>query len=77
MIDLNEMVQRQQYGAELLNQLQEDEKTILQHYCSMSAEALLQVGADRKAPVNEVIINAMKNGIALGLKLNIQNGEVK
>jgi len=77
MIDLNEMLKRQQNGAMLIENLQSDEKTILQHFCSLSAEGLLQLGQQRKAPVNEIVINALKNGIALGLQLMIENGEVK
>lgn len=77
MIDLNEMIKRQQNGSMLIENLNQDEKAILQHFCSLSAEGLLQLGAERKAPVNEIVINAMKNGMALGLQLMIENGEVK
>lgn len=77
MIDLKEMIQRQQNGAMLIENLQPDEKAILQHFCSLSAEGLLDLGKQRQAPVNEIIINAMRNGIALGLQLIVENGEVK
>lgn len=77
MIDLKDMIQRQQNGAMLIENLQPDEKSILQHYCSLSAEGLLQLGSERKAPINEIVINAMRNGIALGLQLMIENREVK
>jgi len=77
MIDLKEMIQRQQNGAMLIENLQADEKAILQHFCSLSAEGLLQLGEQRKAPVNEIVLNAMRNGIALGLQLIVENGEVK
>ena len=77
MIDLNEMIKRQQNGSALIEQLDTDEKEILQHFCSLSAEGLLELGKQRNAPVNEIVINALKNGIALGLQLMIENGEVK
>lgn len=77
MIDLNKMIQRQQNGAMLIEQLKPDEKAILQHFCSLSAEGLLELGNQRHATVNEVVINAMRNGIALGLQLMIESGEVK
>jgi len=77
MIDLNEMIKRQQNGSALIEQLDTDEKEILQHFCSLAAEGLLELGANRKASMNEIIINAMKNGIALGLQLMVENGEVK
>ncbi|GAI95879.1 unnamed protein product, partial [marine sediment metagenome] len=38
---------------------------------------LLRVGAQRKAPVDEVVINSFKNGIALGLRLTVAGGEVQ
>lgn len=77
MIDLKEMIERQQNGTMLIDQLNPDEKAILQHYCSLSAQALLELAASRKAPVNEAVINAFRNGIGLGLQLMIENGEVK
>jgi len=76
-IDLQDMIQRQQNGAALIEHLNPDEKAILKHFCSVSAEGLLKLGQSRKAPVNEILINAMRNGIALGLQLMIENGEVK
>jgi len=77
MIDLNEMIKRQQNGAALIENLNQDEKAILQHFCSLSAEGLMELGEKRNAPVNEIIINAMKNGLAMGLQLMIEDGEVK
>jgi len=77
MIDLNEMIKRQQNGGALIENLNQDEKAILQHFCSLSAEGLLDLGKQRNAPVNEIIVNAMKNGLALGLQLMIEDGEVK
>jgi len=77
MIDLKEMIQRQQNGAALIQNLNQDEREILQHFCSLSSEGLLELGKQRNAPINEILINAMKNGIALGLQLMIENGEVK
>ena len=77
MIDLKDMIQRQQNGAMLIENLQPDEKEILQHYCSLSAQGLLDMGKQRGATINEIIINAMRNGIALGLQLMIENREVK
>ncbi|MBA7607050.1 hypothetical protein ES703_14202 [subsurface metagenome] len=77
MIDFNEMKQRQEVGMQAIDSLIDDEKMVLKHYCSLATEALLRVGAQRKSPVEEVVINAFKNGIALGLRLSITNGEVQ
>jgi len=46
-------------------------------YCSLVTDALLRAGAQRKAPVNEVVVNAYKNGIALGLRLTVADGEIR
>lgn len=77
MIDFQEMTRRQQEGLKQIDALQGDEGDILKHYCSLATEALLRLGAQRKAPVDQVVINSFKNGIALGLQLQITNGEVQ
>lgn len=77
MIDLTEMIERQKNGVMLIEQLEPDEKDILKHYCSISAQALLELGEKQNAPINEVVINAVRTGIGLGLQLLIDNGEVK
>jgi hypothetical protein len=77
LIDLKEMIQRQQLGVQLIEQLVPDEKAVLQHYCSMAAEGLIDLAKKRNAPTNELVINAMKNGVALGLLLIFEDGQVK
>ena len=77
MIDFNEMTACQKAGLELVDTLQGDEKAILQHYLSLNTEALLRMASQAKKPFDEVVINALKNGIALGLKLEIINAEVR
>lgn len=77
MIDFEEMKRRQEEGLKQVDSLEGDEKTVLMHYCNLTTEALLRVGVQRKAPVNEVVVNALKNGIALGLRLIVAEGEVR
>jgi len=77
MIDFAEMKQYQEEGQKDIDSLEGDEKDILQHYCSLGTEALLRLGAQRKAPVDQVVINAFRTGIALGLKLQVTAGEVR
>ena len=77
MIDFEEMKQRQEAGQQDLDSLVDDEKTVLRHYCSLATEALLRLGAQKKAPVDQVVINSFRTGIALGLRLSITNGEVQ
>ncbi len=77
MIDFEDMKQRQEVGQQDIDSLIDDEKTVLKHYCSLATEALLRLGAQKKAPVDQVVINSFRTGIALGLRLSITNGEVQ
>jgi len=77
MIDFNEMKQRQEEGQQDIASLVDDEKTVLKHYCSLATEALLRLGVQKKAPVDQVVINSFRTGIALGLRLSITGGEVQ
>lgn len=77
MIDFNEMKQKQEEGQQDIDSLVDDEKTVLKHYCSLATEALLRLGAQRKSPVDQVVINAFRTGIALGLRLTVAGGEIQ
>jgi len=77
MIDFAEMKRCQEEGQRDIDSLEGDERDILKHYCSLGTEALLRLGLRGKHPVDEVVINAFRTGIALGLKLTIINGEVQ
>ena len=77
MIDFEAMNRRQQEGLTDIDSLQEDEKMVLQHYCSLATEALLKMGLQRKAPVDQVVVNAFRLGIALGFHLTVAAGEVR
>ena len=77
MIDFHEMKRCQEEGQRDISSLGDDERDILKHYCSLATEALLKLGVQRKAPVDEVVINAFRSGIALGLHLKVTAGEVR
>ncbi len=77
MIDLNEMAALSQRGVQKVEALTGIEKDLLKNFCSVATEALMQMAVQRHAPVDEIVVNAFKNGIALGLELSIVNGEVK
>ena len=77
MIDFEDMKRRQEEGLNMVDSLQEDESMVLRHYCSLSTEALMKMGAQRQSSTDQVVINAIKGGIALGLRLQITNGEIK
>jgi len=76
MIDFQDMNSRQQAGLSEINSLQDDERAVLQHYCSLATEALMKTGDQRKAPIDQMVINAYRYGIALGLQLQITQGEL-
>ena len=77
MIDFQKLLKEQQLGDKQLAELTEQEKTVLSHYCWLSADGLLKLGAQKKASVNDIVMNAFRNGIALGLRVSIVNKEVK
>ena len=77
MIDFNDMKQRQEVGQQDIDSLVDDEKTVLKHYCSLATEALLRLGSQQKSPVDQVVVNAFRLGIALGLHLTVAGGEVR
>ncbi|MDD4984458.1 MAG: hypothetical protein PHQ43_01515 [Dehalococcoidales bacterium] len=76
MIDFDDMKRRQEDGLTLLESLQEDESMVLRHYCSLATEALMKMSEQRQSPTDQVVINALRYGIALGLRLKITAGEV-
>jgi hypothetical protein len=77
MIDFKEMVKRQKQGVDRINSLSEDEGAVLRHFCSLAAEGINQAATKRNAPLEDTIFNGYINGVALGLQLIIENGEVK
>ena len=77
MIDFDDMKRRQEEGQKLVDSLQEDESMVLRHYCSLATEALMKIGDQRESPTDQVVINALKNGIALGLRLQVAEGELQ
>ncbi|MFH0847181.1 MAG: hypothetical protein V1894_03885 [Chloroflexota bacterium] len=77
MIDFDDMKRRQEEGLNLVDSLQEDESAVIRHYCSLATEALIKMGAQRQSSTDQVVINALKNGIALGLRLQVKKGELQ
>ena len=77
MIDLDDMMNRQQEGLKLVDSLQEEEFAVLRHYCSLTTEVLMDTSAKRQFPVDKIVINALKHGVALGLRLQIAEGEIR
>lgn len=76
MIDFNDMNKRQQEGLIVIDSLEEDENQVLRHYCSLASEALMKMGAKQQSPIDQMVINAYKYGIALGLRLQATKGKL-
>lgn len=75
MLDLNALIQKQKEGNQLLAGLQEDETVILQNYALLAARGILQ--AKRGESVTNLVLNAFRNGICLGLGLEATAGQIQ
>ncbi len=76
MLDFDTMMKLQKEGLQQIGTLQGETKGDLQLLCSLNTEALLKMGAQNKAPFDEVVVNAIKTGVALGLRVEIVNGQL-
>ena len=74
MLDLNQLIAKQNEGNHLLSALTEDETVILQNYGYLCMDAVIKEGAKRSDSVDNLILNAYRNGVCLGLGLQIVNG---
>ena len=77
MIDFDDMQRRQLEGFKQVDSLQGDELAVLQHYCSLATEELVKVTDKSFIPKDQLVINALKYGIAMGLRLQITEGEIQ
>lgn len=77
MLDLNELIAKQNAGNELLTTLQEDESVILQNYGLMAVQGLIEMAGTMKEPAHYLVFNAFRNGICLGLSIQVANGVIQ
>jgi len=77
MLDLNALMKQQKEGNQILTTLTEEEEFILQNYALMAAQGLIQVGGGKKESTTNIVINAFRFGLCLGLELDISQGKVK
>ena len=77
MLDLNQLITKQNEGNRLLDTLQAKESVILQNYGLMAAQALTEEARTRHETVTNLILNAFRNGICLGLGIQIAQGEIQ
>ena len=76
MIDFDAMKSQHLEGIRLVDSLEEIESSVLEHYCSLATEVILMAGKQKGTQVDQLVINSLKNGIALGLRLEVIKGEV-
>ncbi len=76
MLRIEQLLEAQRKGEALISSLTEDEKTILMGYAYLSANSLLKVGAGQRAQVDDVVMNGVRAGIALGCQINISAGAI-
>jgi hypothetical protein len=74
MLDLNELIRKQEQGNQLLASLTEDETVILQNYALLAARGILRARKDESA--TNLVINAFRNGVCLGLGLEARAGQI-
>lgn len=77
MLDLNQLISKQNEGNQFLATLVENEAVILQNYSYMAARELTREAHSRGEPINNLILNAFRNGICLGLGLQVESGTVQ
>lgn len=76
MIDAQDMSNRHVEGLQQIGTLEGQELLALQFYCQMFAGKTMEEGDHRRASVEDMLLNALKNGIALGLRLQVTEGEI-
>lgn len=77
MLDLNHLIAEQNEGNQQLTTLTEDETVILQNYVYFAMNTIIEEGARRKDSMDNLILNGFRNGICLGLGLQVVNGEIQ
>jgi hypothetical protein len=77
MLDLNQLIAKQNDGNLALSTLGEDESVILQNYGYMATKALIQEAHKRGETVDNLVLNCFRNGICLGLGLQVFNGKIE
>ncbi len=77
MLDFKEMLELQNQGSEVVSSLPDSEKDLLKYFCHLATTGILQEATRRKAPVADVVLNSYRAGLAMGLQLKVEQGEIK
>jgi len=77
MIDLDQLRQLQITGAKEIDDLTQLEQDALIGYSALAAEDCLKDAQARRANTRELVTNAFRQGMCLGLEMQIENAQVK
>lgn len=77
MLNLPELKKAQSEGDYVLAGLTTNEMTILENYGVMVVKGLKDAGQQAKQPTINIILNAFRQGISLGLGIEVYQGEVQ
>lgn len=76
MLDLNQLNNLLNSGDKKLEGLTKDEEVIIQGYAFMVTRTLIARAPNTSQGVFDVVLNAFKNGLALGLQSDIVSGKM-
>lgn len=76
MIDATETTELTRKGIASIKSLQDAEMRLLEALCSWATESFMEAGYQAKMSTQNVVLNAYRAGIALGLGLSIKDGQV-
>lgn len=77
MIDLDTIVHCQKMGIEQMTSLSSIEKSKIDTLCSFACQQIIEDAVKNKAPLQKAVSDAFLYGVGLGLKLQVQSGELK
>ncbi len=76
-ISIEEVVKARDQGVKLIGGLPDPEKEMLQAYCFITADSVIEEAAKHNADVPSMITNAVRLGLALGLQIKVEEKQVK
>lgn len=77
MLDLGDMVDAQHEGLAKVQSLPPEEAEAFRELIAVMAEQVVSVAYDKKANYDLTVTNSMRFGIACGLELKVENGQLK
>jgi hypothetical protein len=76
MLDLRQLMSRRQEGEQFLTHLTKDEELILSNFALLTAKGMIQAGMNSEQSYTNIVLNAFMQGVALGLRIEVQAGKV-